>query len=71
MPVAPAGLKVWQAAQPLAAKTALPAAALAPPAATAVVVGAAAVVDGVEVLAGAADVVTVTVRVPLGFPSEV
>ncbi len=69
VPLAPAGLKVWQAAQPLAAKTAFPAAAFPPAAAAAVVVGAAAVVVGV--LAGAADVVTVTVRVPLGLPSEV
>jgi len=51
VPVDPAGLNVWQLAQPFAAKTALPRAALAP--------GAAAVVVAVAVVVAAVAVVVV------------
>src|SRR4051794_29419408 len=77
LPVAFAGLKVWHEAQPLAAKTAFPAAALPPPAFEEVVVAAEVVVAGAvagAVVVAGVDVdpmVTVCTTVDEDLPSDV
>src|SRR5579875_706630 len=77
VPVAFAGLNVWQAPQPLERKTALPAAtaaALPPDGAVVVVaavVGAAVLVGGAVVAAAVEPTVTVRTTVAAGLPSEV
>src|SRR5579884_139029 len=74
-PVAPAGLKVWHEAQPFAAKTAFPAAALPPPDGAVVVppevVPEEVVVPAEVVPAAVEPTVTVWTTVEGGLPSEV
>ena len=74
MPVAPAGLNVWHEAQPFAANTDFPAAALpAPPPPDEVVVAEEVVVAAEVVVPAEVEPVAVTVctTVADGFPSEV
>jgi hypothetical protein len=71
VPFEPAGLNVWHVAQPLEAKTDLPAAAFPPPPPPDVVVPPEVVVAAEVVPLGVEPTVTVCTTVVGGFPSEV